>query len=312
MLASRSIPVVRTQSPTASKSPLLNRPVPAVRPQSPAASKPPLLNRPVPAVNPQSPATSKPPLLNRPVPAVSPQPSTWTRQPKPAVSVASTPSSHFSARTGLGGSVNTEASAAGLSQPSQLSQPPVSTGPFASLAECVTAEKVTIYQCIQSLQYELRLLQDFSANEGSEEVFASFRASVASHRGEASAERRRVPGAAEAVRPLSSLLNKHASIHDCGNHGICPDCRRGYITCCGGRCTACSCCGSGSRGGCTTGCTAGLSTTHHVPRAHPPCRAHTASCSGCTTGSATATWTATWTGCRTGCRTGCTTATWSR
>ena len=28
--------------------------------------------------------------------------------------------------------------------------------------------------------YELRLLQDFSANEGSEEVFASFRASVAS------------------------------------------------------------------------------------------------------------------------------------
>ena len=163
MLASRSIPAVRTQSPTASKSPLLNRPVPAVRPQSPAASKP--------------------PLLNRPVPAVSPQPSTWTRQPKPAVSVASTPSSHFSTRTGLGGSVNTEASAAGLSQPSQpsqLSQPPFSTGPFASLAECVTAEKVTIYQCIQSLQYELRLLQDFSANEGSEEVFASFRASVAS------------------------------------------------------------------------------------------------------------------------------------
>ena len=124
------------------------------------------------------------------------------------------------------------------------------------------------------------------------------------HRGEASAERGRVLGAAEAVRPLTSLLNKHASIHDCGNHGICPDYRRGYITCCGGRCTACSCCGSGSRGGCTTGCTAGLSTTHHVPRAHPPCRAHTASCSGCTTGSATATWT--------GCRTGCRTATWSR
>ncbi|KAK8824336.1 hypothetical protein WA577_006734, partial [Blastocystis sp. JDR] len=192
MLASRSIPAVRTQSPTASKSPLLNRPIPAVNPQSPAtskpplsarsipavrtqspaSSKPPLLNRPVPAVNPQSPASSKPPLLNRPVPAVNPQPSTWTRQPKPAVSVASTPSSHFSARTGLGGSVNTEASAAGLSQPSQpsqLSQPPFSTGPFASLAECVTAEKVTIYQCIQSLQYELRLLQDFSANEGSEE-----------------------------------------------------------------------------------------------------------------------------------------------
>lgn len=44
----------------------------------------------------------------------------------------------------------------------------------------MTAEKVMIYQCIQSLQYELRLLQDFSANEGSEEVFASFRASVAS------------------------------------------------------------------------------------------------------------------------------------
>lgn len=61
-----------------------------------------------------------------------------------------------------------------------MSQPPISTGPFASLAECVTAEKVTIYQCIQSLQYELRLLQDFSANEGGEEVFASFRASVAS------------------------------------------------------------------------------------------------------------------------------------
>ena len=159
---------------------LASRSIPVVNPQSPATSKPPLLNRPVPAVNPQSPATSKPPLLNRPVPAVNPQPSTWTRQPKPAVSVASTPSSHFSARTGLGGSVNTEASAAGLSQPSQLSQPPFSTGPFTSLAECVTAEKVMIYQCIQSLQYELRLLQDFSANEGSEEVFASFRASVAS------------------------------------------------------------------------------------------------------------------------------------
>ena len=183
MLASRSIPAVRTQSPTASKSPLLNRPIPVVNPQSPATSKPPLSARSIPAVNPQSPASSKPPLLNRPVPAVSPQPSTWTRQPKPAVSVASTPSSHFSARTGLGGSVNTEASATGLSQPSQpsqLSQPPFSTGPFASLAECVTAEKVMIYQCIQSLQYELRLLQDFSANEGSEEVFASFHASVAS------------------------------------------------------------------------------------------------------------------------------------
>lgn len=37
---------------------------------------------------------------------------------------------------------------------------------------------MTIYQCIQSLQYELRLLQDFSSSESDEEVFASFREAV--------------------------------------------------------------------------------------------------------------------------------------
>ena len=136
-----------------------------------------MISRSIPASKTQSSTTSKS-TINRSIPAVSSQlpvssPTTRVRPPNAPTSAS------FSLRKQSENS-STETSGMRLSPPrvSPAVRPPVTAEPFSSLAECVTAEKMTIYQCIQSLQYELRLLQDFSSSESDEEVFASFREAV--------------------------------------------------------------------------------------------------------------------------------------